>query len=70
MMCPFCHNEIKEIEQCPRCKTDLIFKSGEGPYGTFECEKCSTDKQIVGYRRSIIGLIRVYDFAGRYSYKK
>ncbi len=70
MICPYCHNDIKEIEKCPECKKDMIFVSGEGPMGTWECRKCSTKKQIRGYRTSPFGLVITNDLVGRYSIKK
>lgn len=70
MRCPYCMNEIKEIEECPECGTALTFMPGEGPCGTWECRICSADKNKVGYRRSPQGLVRIHDLVGRYHPQK
>ena len=70
MFCPYCHNEIKEIEQCPQCKQNMVFKPREGPTGTWECENCSTEKQIIGYRTTPYGLMKANDLVGRYAVKE
>jgi len=67
MICPFCHNEFKSIEICPVCNSSMFFMPGEGPHGTWECLFCSSKDNIVGYRTSITGLIKVTDIVGRYS---
>jgi len=68
MHCPYCHNEIKEIESCPICEEPMIFKPGEGPFGTWECSVCSEGKYIVGFRANYYGLVRVNDSVGRYKH--
>ncbi len=66
MQCPYCHNEIKKIEICPECKSEMIFLPEEGPMGTWECRICSTDQNKVGYRTTPMGLERTTDLVGRY----
>lgn len=78
MHCPYCQNEIKQIEKCPRCKGDMIFMPGEGPTGTWECCKCKIQEtrnkdvftSIAGFRTTPMGLIQVKDLVGRYAPKK
>jgi ribosomal protein L37AE/L43A len=70
MYCQFCHNEIKENYKCPECETVLTYKSGEGPTGTYECEKCSNVKRNIGYRLTPFGLMKVDDLVGRYAPKR
>ena len=70
MICPYCHNEIKETEKCPECKNEMIFMPGEGPMGTWECKFCSSKKRRVGYRTTPFGLMIVTDMVGRYAPKK
>jgi len=66
MQCPHCHQEIKAIENCPVCNSEMIFMSGQGPMGTWECRICSDGKTIIGYRTTPMGLMRVEDEIGRY----
>jgi len=66
MQCPYCHNIIKDFEFCLICGEPMIFVPEEGPFGTWECRICSTEKYIVGFRTSINGLVRAQDSVGRY----
>lgn len=68
MQCPFCHNEITNTELCPICGSEMIFNAGAGPFGTWECAVCSTEKFVVGFRTGINGLTRVKDDIGRYKF--
>ena len=65
--CPYCHRIAQDEYICPLCEEEvMIFKSGEGPWGTYECVSCSTPKKRIGFRTTINGLIKVTDQCGRY----
>lgn len=66
ILCPYCHNTIRDTEVCPVCESLMVFMPGEGPMGTWECRVCSSEKDIVGYRTTPSGLQRVSDLVGRY----